>query len=638
MKRLVLVFGTGRSGTSLMTSAVIGFGFDAGDNLVPGNSHNPEGYFEDRHVVEIHRKLLGELVGRDLPLTPLPTDWVTSPQANAAKTSLTDYLRTKFAASPDVVVKDPRISLLLPLWREIAVACGADLKLIFCTRSPAAVAESLTASGRTPHAVGESIWLCRTMAAAESWNGGFIADFDDMVAGAPGVFGNLGEWLGCKSSRAGAVALVKSDLKHHSSHLPAANAFAASVFQAMKKGSSGEMLEGQSALLARYHASLDLLAGMVERLRTVENAKHVESIDVAYRLIDEAASERAEKRIGEVRKKSEERIASIQRDHAQEISAEREERKGWENRIALVEEACARDIAQERESLSRLTEINRRQELEIRRINQQLGAIKAWRSANEISQQRLTQVISRLNQARTGMGQLGQWGDAAVVPAQWLRDMLERLRLATATDVDRTNPFALFLFGIRALRRGRSTLRRRLLHLHYLIALRSRTRARDAIAIATSGYFDIHYYKAAGGHDPLIDFMNTVKAAKDPSLLFSSKFYSDANPSLENANINPLVHFIRKGKASGAKASPIETFGITLGSVLGKARPGAKRARLQKQQAANVDNGQTAAETNELESSDDVEVEAVPPDAAEEAPSELDRAEETAQSPSMVSQ
>lgn len=609
-------------------------GFDAGNNLVPGNLHNREGYFEDRHVVETHRKLLSELDGRDLAVTPLPADWATRSQTYAAKTSLTEYLQTKFANSADVVIKDPRISLLLPMWYDIGAALGADLKLVFCTRSPAAVAESLAASGRTPHAVGESIWLCRVMAAAENWRGGFVAAFDDMIADPAAVFGTLADWLGCKIDEAQVAGLIKGDLKHHASNLPVANGFAAHVFGALRKANASELLDGQNALLARYHASLELFAGMVERLRAVEAAKQMESIDVAYRLIDDVARERAEKVIAEERNEFQTRIAMLQQDHAGEIALEREERKGWEARIALLAEEHSREIAQEREHLVRLTEINRLQELDIRKVSQQLGAIKAWRSANETQRQQLTQLIAKLNQTRASLGQFGQWGDAAVVPAQWLREMLERVRSAAVTEVDRANPVALLLWGVRAIKRRRSIFRRRLLHIHYLIALRSRIRSRDAIAIATSGYFDPHYYRAANGHDPLVDFMNTSKGARDPSLLFSSKFYSDTNPTVESANVNPLVHFIRKGKANGAKASPIESFGVAIGSLLGKVKPAAKRARLQRPQVETDASSQTTAP---LPGQDDPGDLATLEPADQEIASEL-KQDEADQSPSIVAE
>jgi hypothetical protein len=66
----VLILGLGRCGTSYLGSFLQANGVDFGTNLGHGNYVNPRGFFEDRSIVNFHRRLLAnsDPAAADIPL------------------------------------------------------------------------------------------------------------------------------------------------------------------------------------------------------------------------------------------------------------------------------------------------------------------------------------------------------------------------------------------------------------------------------------------------------------------------------------------------------------------------------------------------------------------------------------------
>ncbi len=222
MKRLVLILGTGRSGTSLVSRTVGELGFDLGTNLIPGDALNSEGYYEDRGIVNAHKLLLSDLGCGDPGVLQVPPDWLSRELTGTIKAKIVEILSVRFSSTDKVAVKDPRISLLLPMWYEIAASLDVELKLVFCARSPAAVAASAVSLDT---ATGEAMWLCRVMSAAENWTGGFVLNYEDILRDAPSALNALARWLGGESQSLDTQALVKSELNHHPDDLPIQNEF-----------------------------------------------------------------------------------------------------------------------------------------------------------------------------------------------------------------------------------------------------------------------------------------------------------------------------------------------------------------------------------------------------------------------------
>lgn len=169
MKRaaLILVVGMHRSGTSLLGSILQALDVDLPGPLISGDKHNPEGYFEHGDVTALQEELLIDL-NRWWPSEsgthPLPEGWLTSPRGRRAANNLRRLLTNDLDLQRGPwAIKDPRSSLLLPLWREVAAELRVSLRLLLAFRDPAEVVTSLVlrdaaATGMTPRRA-ETLWL-----------------------------------------------------------------------------------------------------------------------------------------------------------------------------------------------------------------------------------------------------------------------------------------------------------------------------------------------------------------------------------------------------------------------------------------------------------------------------------------------
>ena len=183
MKQLVAILGPGRNGTSLVAQLVEKLGASMGDDLLPGNEFNPDGYFEDRSIVAIHKNVLENFVPADSygGSLPMPEYWINHPTVPPLLDAIVDQVQPLFAVSDLAAVKDPRISSLVPLWRRVADRLGAEPKFLVCLRHPAGMAESQARATSVPSLVAESLWIARVATAFHDLGDErIIIDFDRM--------------------------------------------------------------------------------------------------------------------------------------------------------------------------------------------------------------------------------------------------------------------------------------------------------------------------------------------------------------------------------------------------------------------------------------------------------------------------
>jgi hypothetical protein len=132
VKTVTFVFGPGRSGTSLCTEILIRSGVYAGDQLLSGDRLNPRGYFEDKRLLEINKKLMADY-GVEIFMT-MPWRWNVT-QTYAAYIEKAEGLLKDYSTKADLIVfKDPRLALLLPLWQDAATRCGLSTRNVLCVR------------------------------------------------------------------------------------------------------------------------------------------------------------------------------------------------------------------------------------------------------------------------------------------------------------------------------------------------------------------------------------------------------------------------------------------------------------------------------------------------------------------------
>jgi hypothetical protein len=161
---VIVVLGSGRSGTSLLMQVLAALGMTVSEQLIGAGRDNPRGHFEDAPIVRIQADLLRRLGA--WPYHPPPPDWLDHPATAAAERALEDLLRARLgrddAASAPWGFKDPRTAAFLPLWQRLFQRLGIAPRYLLALRDPGSIVLSFMAAYGAGTDEAESVWLRRT--------------------------------------------------------------------------------------------------------------------------------------------------------------------------------------------------------------------------------------------------------------------------------------------------------------------------------------------------------------------------------------------------------------------------------------------------------------------------------------------
>ena len=141
--RVVVVAGSGRSGTSTIAGVLKTVGLVIPPPEVPGNRTNPRGFFEPRWAVDLQSRLLRKSSVFLTDARPAAFDLAAElTDDDEVRAEVAGWLAEHLASGRDLVVKDPRNSWFLPLWKEGAAQAGAQAAFLTMLRHPAEVVGS----------------------------------------------------------------------------------------------------------------------------------------------------------------------------------------------------------------------------------------------------------------------------------------------------------------------------------------------------------------------------------------------------------------------------------------------------------------------------------------------------------------
>ncbi|MDP1679445.1 MAG: glycosyltransferase [Candidatus Nitrotoga sp.] len=153
----VVVLGMHRSGTSAFARVLNLCGAFLPTKLKPPQlGNNPKGFWEPEDVVELNERILGQLGGgwgRVGFTLPADGDLVDEFMSDARAIFAAEYGDAK-----TIIIKDPRIGLLAPLWHRALLAAGYRPVYVVPVRHPLEVAQSLHARGDMTIGRGLSLW------------------------------------------------------------------------------------------------------------------------------------------------------------------------------------------------------------------------------------------------------------------------------------------------------------------------------------------------------------------------------------------------------------------------------------------------------------------------------------------------
>ncbi|AOY57518.1 glycoside hydrolase family 99-like domain-containing protein [Desulfococcus multivorans] len=182
-KNIVVVLGMHRSGTSTITRGISLLGVELGNNLHPPGEDNPKGFWEDKDCLRINESLLEHLGSAydRLGLTPEVLETLNhADAAGSLKLEAVEVLRTKFLNTARFGFKDPRVSRLLPFWKNIFKAVGCTPRYVIAVRNPISVARSLSKRNRIEPEKSYFLWLEHVVSAVLDSSGSprVMVDYD----------------------------------------------------------------------------------------------------------------------------------------------------------------------------------------------------------------------------------------------------------------------------------------------------------------------------------------------------------------------------------------------------------------------------------------------------------------------------
>jgi len=144
-KRIIVVLGMHRGGTSAITRGLNVLGVNLGDNLmpaIPGN--NPTGFWEDMDIYHFNEKLLKKLKSNWQGIGILDKGVLLNSQFQSEHDGAVKLLKEKFRPSDCFGFKDPRTAVLLPFWQKVFAKLKLEDCYLISLRNPLSVAESLS--------------------------------------------------------------------------------------------------------------------------------------------------------------------------------------------------------------------------------------------------------------------------------------------------------------------------------------------------------------------------------------------------------------------------------------------------------------------------------------------------------------
>ncbi|HEY3948951.1 hypothetical protein [Phenylobacterium sp.] len=160
-----LVLGMHRSGTSAVTQVLALGGCDLPQNLMGGDEHNAKGYFEPWKIALLNdgRLRAGDTAWDDIfafPYRPL----AAKPERQWLNRAL-GLFEEEYGEAQHPLLKDPRITVLMPFWRQVLADLDVAARCVIAVRHPLAVAGSLSRRNGFPAEKSVLVWTAYMLAA-----------------------------------------------------------------------------------------------------------------------------------------------------------------------------------------------------------------------------------------------------------------------------------------------------------------------------------------------------------------------------------------------------------------------------------------------------------------------------------------
>lgn len=138
-RKLIIVTGAARSGTSAMAGTLHQLGLHVPGPFLRANESNPRGFFESSWSVRFHNSLLKQAQVSLTDGRPDAVERVRAAVGPRTRERLRSWLSEVSDGVDQTVVKDPRTMWTLDLWSEVAAELGLATGVVVMLRHPAGV-------------------------------------------------------------------------------------------------------------------------------------------------------------------------------------------------------------------------------------------------------------------------------------------------------------------------------------------------------------------------------------------------------------------------------------------------------------------------------------------------------------------
>lgn len=183
-KKIIIVLGMHRSGTSALTRGLSTMGVALGEALHPAGPDNPTGFWEDADIIAINDQILDLLGSAHNRMGVIDAKIFDVPGIAQVYQTAKDVVAQKIAATAIWGMKDPRITRLLPFWKKLLGELGLEVGYVIALRNPLNVAASLTARNQIAPIKSYILWLehmLQAVACTESENR-IVVGYDNLLS------------------------------------------------------------------------------------------------------------------------------------------------------------------------------------------------------------------------------------------------------------------------------------------------------------------------------------------------------------------------------------------------------------------------------------------------------------------------
>ncbi|TPL92825.1 hypothetical protein [Mesorhizobium sp. B2-3-10] len=164
----LMVLGMHRSGTSALAGVLQLLGVAPAKNLIPADESNRTGYWEPLHLALLNEQLLLELGSRWDDWRPVRVEELSASRLSFYRDEIARVLDDEYGATSMIVLKEPRISRIVPVYQQLLTSLRYKTNYITITRNPLSVAKSLAKRDGMDLSFGSLVWLNYVLASEKS--------------------------------------------------------------------------------------------------------------------------------------------------------------------------------------------------------------------------------------------------------------------------------------------------------------------------------------------------------------------------------------------------------------------------------------------------------------------------------------